>query len=143
KEELLNAILTKHNFLEEVRHTLQFHDELPIDQTLYRLGEKLLKLMVNKSSFVVMVFGEAQRNSKIAYKFEAIVNQGVTALGGFLEKRAEKKEIKDLDYKSLARHFIGSLFIYFLTCGKTGTEKEHKIYLETIVHALSEGIKTD
>lgn len=141
KEELLHAVLAKHNFLEDVQHILQFHDELHVDQTLYRLGERLLKLMVNKSSFVVMIFGEAQRNEMIAKRLEALVNKGVTALGSFLEKRAENGEIKNFDYKSLARHFIGSLFIYFMTYGKGRTEKEHMIYLETVIQALCEGIK--
>lgn len=144
KEELLHAVLVKHNFLEEVRHVLQFHDELPIDQKLYRLGKRLLELMVNKSSFIVMVFGEAQRNPMMAEKLEGLINEGVTALGGFLEKRAQNGEIKkDFDQKSLARHFIGSLFLYFMTYGKSRTENEHKLYLETVIQALCEGIKSN
>lgn len=140
KEELLYAVLAKHNFLEEVRHILQFHDELPIDQTLFRLGERLLELMVSKSSFVVMVFGEAQRNQMMAKRLEELISEGVTALGGYFEGRAEQGEIKDFNYQSLARHFISSLFIYFMTYGRNHDEKEHKIYLQTVIQALCEGI---
>lgn len=143
KEELLHAVLVKHNFLDDVRDILQFHDELPIDQKLYRLGKRLLELMVNKSSFIIMVFGEAQRNPMMSEKLEGLINEGVTALGGFLEERAEDGEIKNFDQKSLARHFLGSLFLYFMTYGKSRTEKDHKLYLETVIHALCEGIKTN
>ncbi|MEI3611471.1 TetR/AcrR family transcriptional regulator [Pseudogracilibacillus sp. SO30301A] len=142
KEELLHAVLAKHNFLEDVQHILQFHDELPVDQTLYRLGKRLLELMVNKSSFVILVFGEAQRNEMMAGKLEKLINEGVVALSRFLEKRAQNGEIKQIDQQSLSRHFIGSLFIYFMTYGKSRTEIEHKLYLETTIQALCEGIKT-
>ncbi len=143
KEELLHAVLAEHNFLEEVRQILQSHDELPVDQKLYKLGKRLLELMVNKSSLIKLVFGESQRNEMMAEKLENLISGGVTALGGFLDKRAKNGEIKDIDQLSLARHFIGSLFLYFMTYGKSRTEKEHKLYLETVVQALCEGIKTN
>ena len=143
KEELLHAVLVKHNFLDDVQHILQFHDELPVDQKLYRLGKRLLELMVNKSSFVILVFGEAQRNEMMAEKLEKLINEGVIALGGFLEQRARNGEIKHIEQESLARHFIGSLFIYFMTYGKSRTDKDHKLYLETIIQALYEGIKVN
>lgn len=143
KEELLHAVLVKHNFLDDVQDILQFRDELPVDQKLYRLGKRLLELMVNKSSFVILVFGEAQRNPMMAEKLEGLINEGVTALGGFLETRAKNGEIKQIDQKSLARHFIGSLFLYFMTYGKSRTEKDHRLYLETVIQALCEGIKVN
>lgn len=143
KEELLHAVLVKHNFLDDVQDILQFRDELPVDQKLYRLGKRLMELMVNKSSFVILVFGEAQRNPMMAEKLEGLINEGVTALGGFLETRAGSGEIKQIDQKSLARHFIGSLFLYFMTYGKSRTEKDHRLYLETVIQALCEGIKVN
>ncbi|MCY7830498.1 TetR/AcrR family transcriptional regulator [Bacillus spizizenii] len=140
KEELLHAILAKHNFLEDVQRILDFHDELPVDETLHRLGDRLFELMVNKSSFVIMVFGESQRNQIMAEKLKGLIDKGVATLGNFLDKRADYGEIKSLDYPSLARHFIGSLFIYFMTYGKSCTEKDRKIYLKTVIQALCEGI---
>lgn len=141
KEDILHAVFAKHNFLGDVRHILQFHDELPVDQTLYKLGERLLELMVNKSSFVVLVFGEAQRNQMMAEKLEELINSGVTTLGWFLNERVQNGEIKHMDQKSIARHFIGSLFIYFITYGKSRTKEDHRLYLEMIIQALYEGIK--
>lgn len=140
KEELLQAVLASHNFLEEVRQILQFHDALPVDQKLYKLGSRLLELMVDKSSFITLVFGEAQRNEMMADKLEKLINGGVTALGGFLDQRAQDGEIKNIEQYLFARHFIGSLFLYFITYGKSRTKEEHQLYLKTVIEALCKGI---
>lgn len=140
KEELLHAVLAKHNFLDEVRHILKFHDDFPVYQTLNRLGKRLLELMTAKSSFVVMVFGEAQRNQMMAKRLDELISEGVNVLGNYFEKKAEKGEVKDFNYHLLARHFISSLFIYFMTYGRIHDEKENNIYLKTVIHALCEGI---
>jgi len=138
----MQTVMTKHNFLDDVYQSLQFNEELAIDHTLYKLGTRLLELMRDKSSFVILVFGEAQRNPIMAEKLEALIDGGVTALSDFLDQRAQNGEIKDLDHRSLARHFIGSLFMYFMTYGKSHSETDHKVYLNTTIQALYEGIKT-
>lgn len=76
----------------------------------------------------------------MAKRLEELISEGVIALGGYFEGRAEQGEIKDLNYQLLARHFISSLFIYFMTYGRNCNKKEHNVYLKTVIQALCDGI---
>lgn len=143
KEEIMTAILDKHNLSKNINEFFDLDNNKPVDHVLINLGYRLLELMHEKSSFIVMFFGEAQRNPIISEKLENLVKDGVEILESYLKERVKQGELKKGSMSHVARLFLGSLFIYFLTNNQFKTQKveESRKYINSVVQTIYEGIK--
>lgn len=115
KLDLLKATIERHAFVPRLRVMMTPLPDEAVESVLLRVAREWWSLMQEKRAFVVMVFGESQRNPELARLLGELGKEGTMLVTRYLETRAKKGELfPGANCYVAARMFMNSIFMFFL-----------------------------
>ncbi|WGV23518.1 TetR/AcrR family transcriptional regulator [Halotia branconii] len=109
KSELLRAVWERHSFLPELRSLLLVEHGETAACVLQKVAERFSAMIDRKESLFRLMVRESQSNPEVADCLHAIVEEGITALGAYLETRVELGELRPHNTALTARMLLGTV----------------------------------
>lgn len=109
KSEVMRAVWERHSFLPELRALLLVeHGEAAV-RVLQEVAESFSAMLDRKEALFRLMVRESQSNPEVADCLHAIVEEGITALGAYLERRVQVGELRPHDATLTARMLLGTV----------------------------------
>ena len=87
KEELIWAILERHTLIHHIQRMIaELRPDMGIEDTVGHYVRSLFRILEENNDLIVLIFGEAQRNTEIQTRLGMIVNHGARPLAGILAR---------------------------------------------------------
>ncbi|MFB2771958.1 TetR/AcrR family transcriptional regulator [Pelatocladus sp. BLCC-F211] len=109
KSEVLRAILERHSFLPELRVLLLVEHGEATTRVLRDVAEDFSALLDRKEALFRLIVRESQNNPEVAACLHAVVEEGIAALGAYLETRVQVGELRPHDTALTARTLLGTV----------------------------------
>ncbi len=109
KSEVLRAVWERHSFLPELRALLLVkHDEAAV-RVLQDVAESFSAMLERKEALFRLMVRESQSNAEVTACMHAIVEEGIKALGSYLESRIQVGELRPHNTALTARMLLGTV----------------------------------
>lgn len=145
KLDLLHAVIERHAFLPRLRTMLTPMPDEPADVVLLRVARAWWALLKEKRAFILMVFGESQRNPELNRFLGALAQETTSMVARYLASRVRAGELRsELDCNIAARMFMNSLFLFFLQKTRAAPPLRQlapETYFQQTVCILVEGMR--
>jgi AcrR family transcriptional regulator len=109
KSEMMRAVWERHSFLPELRALLLVEHGEAAARVLQEVAESFSAMLDRKEALFRLMVRESQSNPEVADCLHAIVEEGITALGAYLEKRVQVGELRPHDATLTARMLLGTV----------------------------------
>jgi AcrR family transcriptional regulator len=140
KEELLQSVMetyTINNTLQEVTSKLDPH--LSLEKQLQIYFHSMFTSMHEYEAFLVMCFGEAQRNAKIHKFVDKIIQKGIQQL---MQHISMQININPYPLQIAVQNLLNSTFLYFILFDRFQTDPEKRLnYVKESVYQFIYFIK--
>ncbi|HLG75582.1 MAG TPA: helix-turn-helix domain-containing protein [Ktedonobacteraceae bacterium] len=137
KEELLLAVVERHSFLPELQRLLAIAPDRPATQVLPAVAQGFAELLQQKRSLVQILTREAQTDAEIGRRLDALIEEGVTLLAGYVAARIDAHELRPHQPSLTARSLLYTIFMSQLV------HVPAQAFVSDFVHYLLEGIRVD
>ena len=112
---------------------------------LLRTAHEWWSVLQEKQAFVLMVFGESQRNPDLSRRLGQLVKEGAHIIASYLETRVKAGELRrNANLEVAARVFLNGIFMFFLQESKQSPPLKRippEVYLEETVEILLRGLE--
>ncbi|KAB8334383.1 TetR/AcrR family transcriptional regulator [Scytonema tolypothrichoides VB-61278] len=109
KSEVLRAVWERHSFLPELRTLLLVKHDQAATCVLEDVAESFSALLERKEALFRLMVRESQSNPEVAACLHSIVEEGITALGAYLETRVQVGELRSHNASLTARTLLGTV----------------------------------
>lgn len=109
KKDVLRAIWDRHSFLPELRTLLSVKHGEPAPYVLQAAAEQFSALLDRRESLFRLMVRESQSNPEVAACMNAVVTEGIAALGAYLDTRIQVGELRPHDTTLTARMLMGTV----------------------------------
>ncbi|MEH2347452.1 MAG: TetR/AcrR family transcriptional regulator [Nostoc sp.] len=109
KSEVMRAVWERHSFLPELRALLLVEHGEAAARVLQEVAENFSAMLDRKEALFRLMVRESQSNPEVADCLHAIVEEGITALGAYLERRVQVGELHPHDATLTARMLLGTV----------------------------------
>ncbi|MEH2201511.1 TetR/AcrR family transcriptional regulator [Nostoc sp.] len=109
KSEVMRAVWERHSFLPELRALLLVEHGEAAARVLQEVAESFSAMLDRKEALFRLMVRESQSNPEVADCLHAIVEEGITALGAYLERRIQVGELRPHDTTLTARMILGTV----------------------------------
>jgi AcrR family transcriptional regulator len=109
KSEVLRAVWERHSFLPELRTLLVVKHTDTAPYVLQEAAERFSALLERKEPLFRLMVRESQSNPEVLACMNAVVTEGIAALGAYLETRVEIGELRPHDTALTARMLLGTV----------------------------------
>ena len=111
KEELLQAVIERHNFLSELQGLLTVSVNRPATQVLPEVAENFEALLQQKRDLIQIFVREALSNAEIARHKDALIGGGVELLTSYIRARIAIGELRPHEPSLTARTLLYTIFM--------------------------------
>lgn len=115
KEDVLNAVLTEHSFLPELRELLRLAYDQPAETVLVEVVRGFSVILERKEALFRIVVRETQTRPGVAAHLEGMIGEAVAALGAYLRARVAAGELRPHDEAVTARTLLSAVVMTHLT----------------------------
>lgn len=140
KEDLMWEILEKHTLVHQIQQTLdKMNKDMELEVIVEHYVRSLFDILEENNDLIVLIFGEAQRNSKIRARLSMIVNYGSKPLATILKQQLNL----DLDELLLAvRNLQFSIVQYYLIIYRSEKDmRDREYYIKATAHQFNKMLK--
>ncbi|MBD2452231.1 TetR/AcrR family transcriptional regulator [Nostoc sp. FACHB-152] len=109
KSEVMKAVWERHSFLPELRVLLAVEYDEVAARVLENVAESFSAMLSRKEVLFRLMVRESQSNPEVAACLHMIVEEGMTALGAYLETRVQVGELRPHDTTLTARMLFGTV----------------------------------
>ncbi|GAX46097.1 TetR family transcriptional regulator [Tolypothrix sp. NIES-4075] len=109
KSEVMRAVWERHSFLPELHALLLVEHGEAAAHVLQDVAERFSAMLDRKEALFRLIVRESQSNPEVADCLQAIVEEGITALGAYLETRVRVGELRPHDGTLTARMLLGTV----------------------------------
>lgn len=109
KSEVMRAVWERHSFLPELHVLLLVEHGEAAAHVLQEVAERFSAMLDRKEALFRLMVRESQSNPEVADCLHAIMEEGITALGAYLETRVRVGELHPHDGTLTARMLLGTL----------------------------------
>ncbi|UFJ39031.1 TetR/AcrR family transcriptional regulator [Brevibacillus humidisoli] len=141
KEQLLWVVLEQQTLNHKLREMVDQYSQfaLLLEHTLQQIFRSLLQMLHQQQAFIVMFFGESQRNPVIQERLSEIIQQGVQHLYRLL---APKVAVEETYLRTAIRNVLASVMMFFLTHDRfAGDETSREQYIRDTVQQFMKGLE--
>lgn len=110
KSAVLRAVCERHSFLPELRKLLLVEHGETTMRVLQDVAESFSALIDRKEAFFRLMVRESQSDPEVAASLHAVVEEGIAALGAYLETRVQVGELRPHNTTLTARTLLGTVF---------------------------------
>ncbi|MNW42486.1 putative HTH-type transcriptional regulator TtgW [compost metagenome] len=132
KEELLWAVVDKHSLNKNLQTAaLELNGDDSLESLMTCYFNRMLDMLHEKESLIVMFFGEAQRNPQIRERLVSIIEEGIHPLYFLLNNKGVRKGD---DVLLAIRNVQTTIVMYFLLFDRMDNDKDGRDrYIEVTV----------
>ncbi|MBD2536255.1 TetR/AcrR family transcriptional regulator [Nostoc flagelliforme FACHB-838] len=109
KSAVMRAIWERHSFLPELRALLLVEHNETAERVLRDVAERFSAMLAHKEALFRLMVRESQSNPEVADCLHTIVEEGIKALGAYLERRVHLGELRPHDTALTARTLLGTV----------------------------------
>ncbi len=121
KEELLWAVVDKHSLNKNLQTAaMELNGDESLESLMTCYFDRLLNMLHEKESLIVMFFGEAQRNPQIRERLVSIIEEGIQPLYFLLNNKGVGKGD---DVQLAIRNVQTAIVMYFLLFDRIDNDK--------------------
>lgn len=140
KEDLLWEILERHTLIHQIQQIVdKRHENMGLEEMVEHYVRSLFGILEENNDLIVLIFGEAQRNSELRLRLSMIVNHGARPLSNMLSQHVDQ----ETDALHLAvRNLQFCIVQYYLIIYRTEQDiQDREHYIRTTVRQFHKILK--
>jgi AcrR family transcriptional regulator len=142
KDQLLEAVAERYNFLPEFRILLKGTNEQPCREALGNIAHDFIRLLEQRNKILIIFLRENSSNTKVQHIWSNLTLECISFLKEQLAARIEAGELKCHNIEVTARCLFSVLIMYIFTKNtfKTSDVTEYQ-FVEDLMNNLLQGIQ--